>query len=215
MFRVLFVREHAVPLGDRLAERGFAPVHVALGSAEATGAARPALEPDAILVTSAQAARFVSALPLVPVHAVGEATASALRDVGIEPASVGDAGGSALVASIDPRLRLWHVGGERVAVPLEQALSGRTVARWPVYRIVLPDNAAAALTAALPVDAILFTSGAQVEAFASLASPGEAKIVVLGDTADTAARAAGFVVHARAREPRLEDLLDALQEVLR
>jgi uroporphyrinogen-III synthase len=214
MHRVLFVREQAAPLGDLLAERGFEPVHKALGSAQATGAARPALEPDAILVTSAQAVRFVSRLPAVPVHAVGSATAGALREAGIEPASVGDAGAKALVATIDPRLRLWHVGGERVAAPLESALAGRTVARWAVYRIVVPDGATEALLAALPVDAILFTSGAQVEAFAAVAAPGDARIVVLGDTADTAARAAGFAVHARAHEPRLEDLLDALEAVL-
>ncbi len=214
MRRVLFVREQAAPLADLLSERGFEPVHVALGSAQATGAARPALDPDAILVTSAQAVRFLAGLPSVPVHAVGSATAAALREAGIEPASVGEAGGSALVAAIDPALRLWHVGGERVAAPLESALVGRTVARWPVYRIVLSDDAQAALHRALPVDAILFTSGAQVEAFAALASPDQARIVVLGDTADAAVRAAGFEVHARAREPRLEDLLAALESAL-
>jgi uroporphyrinogen-III synthase len=215
MHRVLFVREQSAPLADLLAERGFEPVHKALGSAQATGAARPALEPEAILVTSAQAVRFVSGFPAVPVHAVGSATASALRESGIEPASIGEAGAASLVASIDPHLRLWHVGGERVAAPLEAALADRTVARWTVYRIVVPDGAAAALREALPVDAILFTSGAQVEAFAAIASPGDARIVVLGDTADTAARAAGFEVHARAREPNLGALIDALTSVLR
>jgi uroporphyrinogen-III synthase len=214
MPRVLFVREHAAPLADRLAERGFTPVHVALGSARATGAARPALEPDAILVTSAQAVRFLAGLPHVPVHAVGEATAASLREAGIEPTSVGTAGGSALVASIDPRARLWHVGGERVAAPLEAALAGRAVARWPVYRIVVPENAERELSAALPVDAIALTSGAQVEAFAALASPGDARIVVLGDTAETAAREQGYRISARASEPNLAALVDALASVL-
>jgi uroporphyrinogen-III synthase len=159
--------------------------------------------------------RFVSGLPPVPVHAVGSATAGALREAGVKPTSVGEAGASELVAAIDPRLRLWHVGGERVAEGLERALAGRTAARWAVYRIVVPDGAAKALHEVLPVDAVLFTSGAQVEAFAAVASPGDARIVVLGDTADTAARAAGFAVHARAREPNLGALIDALESVLR
>ena len=65
-----------------------------------------------------------------------------------------------------------------VPAGVQIALAGRTVARWTVYRIVVPDGAGAALLAALPVDAILFTSGAQVEAFAAIASPGDARIVV-------------------------------------
>jgi uroporphyrinogen-III synthase len=214
MARVLFLREQAAPLSELLAERGFEPLHVALGTAVATGTPAPSSIPDAIVVTSAQAARFLGALPAgVPVHAVGPATADALREVGIESASVGEASGSALVRALDPSLSLWHVGGERIAAPLEKALEGRRVARWCVYRVVIGEGVADSLRAVLPVDAILFTSGAQVEAFAMLASPSDAHVVVLGDTAEAAAAAAGFRVDARATAPRLDALIDALATV--
>jgi uroporphyrinogen-III synthase len=58
---------------------------------------------DALLLTSANAPRHagpgLAALRGLPVHAVGEATATAARDAGLEVVAVGDRDGAALVAA--------------------------------------------------------------------------------------------------------------------
>jgi len=58
---------------------------------------------DALLLTSANAPRHagpgLAALRRLPVHAVGEATAAAAHDAGLEVVAVGDRDGAALVAA--------------------------------------------------------------------------------------------------------------------
>lgn len=58
---------------------------------------------DALLLTSANAPRHagpgLAALRRLPVHAVGEATAAAAHDAGLEVVAVGDRNGAALVAA--------------------------------------------------------------------------------------------------------------------
>jgi len=58
---------------------------------------------DALLLTSANAPRHagprLAALRGLPVHAVGDATAAAARDAGLEVVAVGDRDGAALVAA--------------------------------------------------------------------------------------------------------------------
>jgi len=58
---------------------------------------------DALLLTSANAARHaglgLAGLRSLPVHAVGEATAAAAREAGLEVVAVGDRDGAALVAA--------------------------------------------------------------------------------------------------------------------
>ena len=46
---------------------------------------------DALLVTSANAVRLAGSLPRLPVHAVGEASAAAAREVGLEVVTTGEA----------------------------------------------------------------------------------------------------------------------------
>lgn len=71
---------------------------------------------DALLITSANAPRFageqLDRLKRLPAHAVGEASAAAARDAGLEIASIGDSDAGGLLRSIDPQLRLLHLCGE-------------------------------------------------------------------------------------------------------
>lgn len=86
---------------------------------------------DGLLLTSANAVRHAGDLPRLPVYAVGEATAAAARDAGAEVASVGTGGVEALLATLDPRLRLLHLAGEDRMVPDTQ---GPTITAVTVYR---------------------------------------------------------------------------------
>jgi uroporphyrinogen-III synthase len=58
---------------------------------------------DALLLTSANASRHagpgLGALRALPVHAVGDATAAAAREAGLEVVAVGDGDGAALIAA--------------------------------------------------------------------------------------------------------------------
>ena len=59
---VLITREHAAPLSDLLAARGVESVHVPMLQLVGTGARAPDGQPDHVLVTSATAVRFATAL---------------------------------------------------------------------------------------------------------------------------------------------------------
>jgi len=71
---------------------------------------------DALLLTSANAVRMaggqLNALRGLPVHAVGEATAEAAREAGLEVVRVGSAGIDALLGSLPPDLKLLHLCGD-------------------------------------------------------------------------------------------------------
>lgn len=71
---------------------------------------------DALLLTSANAVRhagpMLSRLANLPVHAVGDATATAARDAGLNVESVGFGNSEDLLAMIPPSLRLLHLTGE-------------------------------------------------------------------------------------------------------
>lgn len=67
---------------------------------------------DGLLVTSANAARHLGTeLRILPVYAVGEATADAARELGYAIARVGDSGVDQLLGSIDRDLKLLHLCG--------------------------------------------------------------------------------------------------------
>ena len=92
---------------------------------------------DALLLTSAQAARLggagLAALAALPVYAVGEATAAAARDAGFGVAAVGDRDVQALIdgmASLGKRRILWLCGRDRSAFATEL-----TVTALPVYAV--------------------------------------------------------------------------------
>jgi uroporphyrinogen-III synthase len=76
---------------------------------------------DGLLLTSANAVRFagnrLEELKRLPAYAVGEATAEASRSAGLNVIAAGDSAVDALLASIDPSLRLLHLAGEDRKVP--------------------------------------------------------------------------------------------------
>jgi uroporphyrinogen-III synthase len=70
---------------------------------------------DALLVTSANAVRHagpgLAEVADLPVHAVGEATAAAARAAGLHVETVGRGDAAALLALLQPGLRLLHLAG--------------------------------------------------------------------------------------------------------
>lgn len=72
---------------------------------------------DGLLLTSANAIRHGGALPGLPVHAVGEATAAAAHEAGLEVATVGHGGITALLSMMPAELRLLHLGGVERLLP--------------------------------------------------------------------------------------------------
>ena len=90
---------------------------------------------DGLLLTSANAVRHggeqIRALSGLPVYAVGEATADAARDAGLEVAATGDLGVDALLNSIDPDLTLLHPCGEDRR---EASGASQRITSIPVYR---------------------------------------------------------------------------------
>lgn len=86
---------------------------------------------DGLAITSAHAAPAAAALrPDIPVFAVGDATAGALKDNHVDAVSVGKAGGRALAEDIDRALagrkgQILHLTGRHRSGELEGALTQR------------------------------------------------------------------------------------------
>lgn len=99
---------------------------------------------DGLLLTSANAVNMgggeLQRLRMLPVHAVGEATAAAAEVAGFGVASVGRGGVEELLESIDPEMRLLHLCGEDRRVPDRPK---QRIHRVTVYRaraVDRPDN---------------------------------------------------------------------------
>jgi uroporphyrinogen-III synthase len=100
----------------------------------------PAGEFNGLLLTSGNAVRHAGALPDLPIHAVGEATAEAARAVGARVVSVGTGGVEALLATLPPGLRLLHLAGEeRVEAPADRLVTTVTVYRAEPLDLPLAD----------------------------------------------------------------------------
>ena len=88
---------------------------------------------DAILLTSANAVRHggagLDALKLLPVHAVGTATAEAARVAGFSVATIGNGGAAELLAMLPDTVRLLHLTGEDHLDNGHRALDRRLVYR--------------------------------------------------------------------------------------
>ncbi len=139
----------------RLANAGIDAVSLPLFAVQALAWSPP--DPagfDALVLTSANAVRWagdgLAALRGLPVHAVGQATATAARDAGFDIMAVGDADADALLAAMGHAgiTRALHLGGrESMVTPGEG--SGEIVRESiPVYAsepVPVPPRALAAL----------------------------------------------------------------------
>lgn len=94
---------------------------------------------DALLITSANAMRHggpkLGKLRVLPVHAVGSATAAAAREAGFQVETVGSGDVAALLDKLPPSLRLLHLAGED-----HRGESGQWMERRIVYRSAKIDD---------------------------------------------------------------------------
>ena len=92
---------------------------------------------DALLLTSANAVRLggygLDAVRTLPAYCVGERTASAAREAGVEIAGVGKGGVDALLELLPPDLNLLHLTGAHWHEP---ARAVQSIKRVPVYRSI-------------------------------------------------------------------------------
>ena len=163
---------------------------------------------DALLLTSANAARHAGALPKLPCYAVGEATASAARRAGLAEVVTGSSDGAAALAlaGADGRRRILHLCGQD-HLPLDAP--GIEVVRRSVYAAdalpALPDAAAAALASGAIV---LLHSGRAARIFAALAGARQAVRIAAISPAAAAAAGHGWAEVRTAPEPRDQALLE-------
>jgi len=229
--RVLVLRAEAqrASLTERLARAGAVPVPVPLLAFEACG--EPArlreMRADWVVFSSANAVRFAaSCLPDgVRVACVGEATARAARERGLEVALLPAAGAlpvdlAALLLERGPGRRVLLPRAEQGRDELAAALAegGAEVEPVVVYRNVAPPDAPARLREALEagVDAVLLTSPSTVERLAGILGADLARwledlvLVSIGPTTDAALRARGLAGLV-AERPSDEGLVSALE----
>lgn len=157
----------------------------------------------------------------VRVAAVGPSTAvAATARFGHVDLVAKRATGTALGADLATRLggtdqRVLVVGAEGGRTEVEQALAvaGVAHARVDIYRTIpVPRPAVPRDLAADGVQEILLASPSAVSGLRNAARiPSDARIITIGPTTTSAARAAGLHVWAEARQPSLEGMLEALQ----
>ena len=94
---------------------------------------------DALLLTSANAVRLAGRLPDLPVHAVGEATASAAREAGLTVMTTGDGGVEALLGRLPPGLALLHLTGEERILPPAPSQRITSVTIYRMVELPLPE----------------------------------------------------------------------------
>lgn len=139
---------------EALRERGFLPIAFPLYGIETLPWRAPEGPVDAVLLTSANAARFggprLAELVHIPAYAVGEKTAEAARKAGFRSVTVGGGDSASTVPMIAAAglHSVLHIGGTETRPFDAGALS---VTHLPVYRTVELGNAGA-LGRALPRD---------------------------------------------------------------
>ncbi|HEV3406834.1 MAG TPA: porphobilinogen synthase [Candidatus Dormibacteraeota bacterium] len=210
------------PLVAELTSRGYRVIAVPTVTVRPADVAWPNLEEfDWIVVTSAAG---VAALPQVSGGprwaAVGEATARALRERGINVDVVpAQASGVALAAAIP------EVKGKRIALvrashadpDLPSALRerGAVVDEVRAYETVEgPAESAPALQQALreeDVAAVVFASGSAVRGFVKLGGGANLPAITIGPRTSAAARQAGFVVAAEATAQDVKHMAAAVE----
>ena len=183
----------------RAREMGLEVVETPLTRVEPIAAEMPEGGFDALLLTSANAVRHAGALLAkvahLPVHAVGEATADAAREAGLDVVAVGEGGVEGLTM---PPGRLLHVCGER-----HRPLAGQVTA-LAVYRTV-------AIAGALPAlaDSVVAVhspaAGEQLDALAGETRGGAIIAAISAAAADACGTGWERVEHAQ--RPDDESLL--------
>lgn len=202
-----------------LRAQGLDVVAVALTRVEAVEGVLPERRPgDVVAFTSANAARALAErgalgwLEGAQVAAVGQATAAALRALGVTPSLVPTtATGAALAAALGPGRRVLHPRAREALDDLRagvEALGGEYLPA-PVYQVVPIPEAAQAVAAALPADVIPLMSPSAARALASLGLDlGAARVVVIGPTTAAACEALGLRVAAVATVATVEGLAE-------
>lgn len=172
----------------RAAAAGLPAVGMPLFTVRASAWTMPDKRPDALLLTSANAARLggvgLAELRPVPVYTVGPATAAAARAAGFERVIAGDDGVDAIVAraAADGRGALLHLCGREHRAPTAAPLP---IARQVVYAAdpvamlpPLPPRPVALLHS--PRAAALFAQLAPDRAHVAIAAISEAARVAAG-----------------------------------
>lgn len=169
-------------------------------------AAPNARDHDALLLTSAQAARLggsgLAALAALPVYAVGEATAAAARDAGFGVAAVGARDAQALLdgmASSGKRRILWLCGRDRSAFA-----TGLTVTALPVYAVD-PVEPTALWRDSVAAPAVVLAHSARIAARAADLAGASRKHLTLLAISAAAIDAAGDGWAEKAASPRPDD----------
>jgi len=187
--RLLLTRPEADATAAKLRARGHEVLAMPLMAFEPVPWQQATVAPDAIMLTSPQAARAVAPAWRVPVYAVGEATARAARAAGF--GEVRDGGGSVQVlvdrAVTDGVAHLLHLAGAD-RTPYETP-AGLTIETVIVYRAsLLP------VLSLPPVDLVMLYSARTAAHFAAetdrLAVPrADVSLAVLSDAIGLAAGA--------------------------
>jgi len=208
MARVLVLRpEPAASATVREARRlGLDAISVPLFEIEAVDWAAPdAGEFDGLLLTSANAIRCggeqLGRLRDLKVHAVGAATAEAARNAGFTVASTGTSGVDQLLAGIDPDLRLLHLCGAHLRMPLD---GSRAISPLVVYR---SNEIGAAQLSASAASVALIHSPRAGRRFAELAPDRGSLAVVAISQAAAESVGTGWKSVAVADQPSDEALL--------
>lgn len=187
MSRVLVLRPEPGAGATAAAARaiGLAAVAAPLFTVRAIAWQLPEEPFDAVLLTSASAARLggpgLAALTHLPAYAVGTATAAAARAAGFTEVIAGESDVEAVVARAGGR-RLLHLAGR-------EHRPGGAAATRIVYAADAADALPAAARAALPEAVALLHSARAAALFAALAGPREGLSVAAISPA--AAEAAG------------------------
>jgi len=179
-----------------------------------------------LVVTSRAGVEALARAGLGPVEAnvaaVGEGTARALRERGVEPALVPSIYTTEALADAMPEGTGEVLLARADIAPdgLEDALAakGWTPVRVDAYRTALarelPQEARQLLDEG-GVDAVTFTSASTVEGFAALARPARwPRVVCIGPVTAERARREGIPVDAVAEPHTIEGLVAALERVL-
>ena len=157
---------------------------------------------DGLLLTSANAVHAVGGhLCALPVYAVGEATAAAVRGAGLTVAAVGDAGVDRLLGSIEPSLELLHLCGEDRRAPSDARQRITPIAVYGAKAVEDPD-----LSAAEGVVALIHSPRAG-KRFAELVRERASISIAAISPAAAEAVGAGWVAVEFASEPTDEALL--------